>query len=191
MHWLKKYRMDNRLSREQLAAKIRKPARPNRPETGIGCSAVLIEILESGDPKRGITHPEIANRIAEVTGATAEQRDSIVHQKHRGTWTPRLRKKAEIKKEEKVRHFSGNVSPNARKVVRIARGGYETGRYESQSMAAMATGCTTMTVHNRCTRKLKPGTEEFSMYGCTFRYADEWDAMDERARMADLGFKRI
>ena len=191
MHWLKEYRMENRLSREQLAAKIRKPGKPNRPETAIGCSAVLIEILESGDPRRGITHPEIANRIAEVTGATAAQRDSIVHAKHRGTWTPKRKQKAEPPKEKEPTAVAPGTAPeNARMVVRIDWGGYETGRYISQSDAALATGCSVMTVHNRCARKLKPGTAEFRPYGYTFRYAEEWDAMDETARMADLGYKR-
>lgn len=189
MHWLKKYRMDHIMSRKQLAARIRTRGKPNRPETAIGCSETLIEILEGG----GITHPEIANRIAEVTGATAEQRDSIVHKMHRGTWQPKAKPKKITSFQEGRRPqpmTPGVVPENAEMVVRIARGGYETGRYVSQSAAAQATGCSITTVRNRCARKLRPGTEEFGIYGCTFRYAQEWDAMDAEARMADLGFRR-
>ena len=181
MHWLKKYRMDNRLSREQLAAKIRKPARPNKPETGIGCSAVLIEILESGDPKRGITHPEIANRIAEVTGATAEQRDSIVLEKHRGTWQPGKKSAKQPAEKEKKRE-----SAFVKGVVALDKLGNEIGRFRSVREAAERLETSTSVVSSRCLRQIKKVRNEFNALGMTFRHAAEWDRMTSEARAEDM-----
>lgn len=88
MHWLEKWRMDytgprgrKGCTREELAAMVSK----RMSDEGISCSPLLIAYLEDGE----ITHPGIADIIAEVTGATIEQRDSLVHKKHHGTWEPK------------------------------------------------------------------------------------------------------
>lgn len=51
------------------------------------CSEYLIWMLIN---ERGaITHPKIADALADYIGVTAEERDSIVHPMHRGTYIPR------------------------------------------------------------------------------------------------------
>ena len=79
MHWLEKFRTEyvkkdgtQGIDRSVFASQVRR--------RGVGCSAELIFIIENG----GITHPNIANKIALVAGATAEQRDSMVHEERRG-----------------------------------------------------------------------------------------------------------
>lgn len=178
MHWLKAWRLnyqrpDGRkgLSRKELARKVR-----NRDT---GCSESLIEIIEGG----GITHPGIANRIASVVGATAEQRDTMVHKKHRGTWKPGKGNRVKAVKAPLERE---QTPENRRKVVQIGHGGWEMARYESMFEAAREVGCSCTAVMNRCKRRLQEKTNEFYFYNCTFRYADEWDAMSEKERLADL-----
>ena len=191
MHWIKAWRMQHLnerglpTSRLELARMIRKRPEPGKPETEIGRSENLIAILEGG----GITHPEIANRIAEVLGATQEQRDSIVHKMHRGKWQPpqKRKRKEELAQGKKLQPMMLDIEPdNARMVARISIGGFETGRFISMMDAAKATGCSTMIVHNRCARKLRPTTDEFNPSGYTFRFADEWDAMTPEERLADI-----
>lgn len=55
MHWIEKFRRKNQLSQRDFASLA-------------GCSAALIDILENMNRPR--THPNIANRIAEICGAT-------------------------------------------------------------------------------------------------------------------------
>lgn len=78
MHWITEYRKKMQIGRLRFARAAR-------------CSERLIFMLEEG---QGITHPIIANRIAEMCGATAEQRDSIAHGKHSGEWAPGIGRKA-------------------------------------------------------------------------------------------------
>lgn len=78
MHWITAYREKMQIDRLRFARRAR-------------CSERLIFMLEEGQE---ITHPIIANRIAETCGATAAQRDSIVHEKHRGEWQPGIGRKA-------------------------------------------------------------------------------------------------
>lgn len=178
MHWLKAWRLgyprpDGRrgMRRKELARKVR-----NRDT---GCSEVLIEIIEGG----GITHPGIADRIASVVGATAAQRDTMVHKKHRGTWRP-----DEGRKAKKVKAPGGEkrASAKAKKVVCLDRDGREIARYDSMLDAAQGIGCSCTTIMNHCKRNARDKTDEFCCFGCTFRYAAEWDAMSEKERLTDL-----
>lgn len=194
MHWLKQWRMsferrDGRtgLSRREMAKMVRVPGTISNPNKEIGCSETLIAILEGG----GITHPAIANRIAEVTGATPEQRDMLVHKMHKGTWRPTAKTARESAKaaeaaKEIIRCSAGGAPSNAHTVVCLDRSGSEIGRYASMVDAAYAINSTYTAVYNRCNRKLKPKTNEFSVYGCTWRLADEWDSMTQEEKTNDL-----
>lgn len=78
MHWIEAWRRAHGVSRDALAARVR--------WLGGGCSAALIASLE--EMEGCVTHPGIAARIAAVTGATAQQWDSIVPKCYRGQWMP-------------------------------------------------------------------------------------------------------
>lgn len=178
MHWLKEFRLNyvqkdgtKGISREQLAAMIKLKHGK--------CSALLIGIVEGG----GITHPNIANQIAIIAGATAAQRNSMVHKNYRGGWEPPKRR-PEHKNPPKP--LVPDVIPDhARRVVAIDIAGNEIGRYESLRAAADAAGCTQAAVSNRCHRR-RVIASEFSSYSCTWRFEEEWDAMSELARAADI-----
>ena len=161
-----------------------------------GVSEALIYILEN--QRKAITHPLLANRIAEACGATAAQRDSIVAEKHRGTWTPPARpkprpkpKRPEVPKvklqkpQEEARQ--DYMRGAAKAVVAIAPDGEVLQRYESLSEAIDATGVCGASISRRCMRMIQ---QEFAATGFTFRYADEWDGMNGWQRRADLSKRR-
>ena len=176
MHWLEKWRREHQMSKKMLADQV-------------GVSEALIDILENMNG--GVTHHEIADAIADYTGATPEQRDSIVHKKHRGTYKPNPRAKnhaaaaaAEASEEEAKRQKKPSVR---REIVALDRTGQEQGRYPTLIAAADAhLPCTSTTVANRCGRKLSKRVNEFVPYGVTFRYADEWDMMPDWLRKDDM-----
>lgn len=181
MHWLEKFRREYvrkdggvGISREEFAGMV-------KLKYG-NCSAQLIAIIEGG----GITHPRIANQIAVVTGASAARRDKMVHKNYRGGWEPpRPKRRSEHRKPTPP--LAIDVIPdNARRVVAIDISGKEIGRFESEREAADAAGCTQTTVSNRCRRSIAARTGEFGVYSCTWRFAEEWDAMSEFARAADI-----
>ena len=163
-----------------------------------GVSPALIGILE--DQNRAITHPQLANQIAEICGATAEQRDSIVHKKHAGTWVP-SGKKADFGKLLRIRQLQprdekpkGEVldlprrpavqfGSNRRAVVVLNRDGKVLARYASIAAAGMKEDKNISCVAMRCARKVG---QEWKHNDKTFRYADEWDAMNEAQRRADM-----
>lgn len=173
MHWLEKWRTEHQMSREMLAKQV-------------GVSERLIWKAEN---ERGFrTHPLIANDIADYTGATPEQRDSIVHEKHRGTYIPGKAgktKQSEIQPEESK---PVERKPSVRReIVAVNRAGVEQGRYPTLIAAADAhLPCTATTVANRCGRKLSEKVNEFMPYGVTFRYADEWDLMPDWLKEIDM-----
>lgn len=181
MHWLEKFRRKamnkdggRGISREELASMVKLKYGK--------CSATLIGIVESG----GIIQVDIADQIAAITGATAKQRDSMVHESRRNGWTP-PQPKHRTEYKNKPQPCTLDVIPDhARRVVAIDVFGNEVGRYESERAAAIAAGCTSTTVSNRCNRLMSRGTGEFRFFDCTWRFADEWDAMSESARSADI-----
>lgn len=187
MHWLTKWRREYRhkdgrtgISKEELAKLVR-----NRDT---GCSAVLIGIVENG----GITHPEIARRIAKVTGATAEQYNSMVHEMHHGGYVPNApRKITDFKLEKKPQPLTPGVIPeNAREVVCIDIAGNVVSRHPSQMEAAGKHGCSVSAVVNRCHHRISKHTSEFKLLDrITFRFADEWDGLtrEECLKRLQLG----
>lgn len=181
MHWLEKFRRrytkkDGKkgISRAELAAMVKlKHGR---------CSEKLIEILEEG----GITHPNIADQIAKITRATERQRDSMVHDCHRTMPEPPKPKRRAEYKVPPPPVSPGVIPDHARRVVAIDMFGNEVARYESQTAAAAAAGCSTPTVSVRCRRAPTSGKFEFRFFDYTWRFAAEWDAMSPEQRAADI-----
>lgn len=174
---------------------VRQKGTAKHPEREIGCSETLIEILEGG----GITHPEIANRIAQVTGASVAQRNRLVHKMHRLNELPTppeakerktgKRKAAQAAKQSAAPIAMESLPPaNRREVVKINIFGEEVARFHSISDAAKAEGCRSTTVFRRCRRELEKKTNEFANHDCSWRYAEIWDAMQPEERKADLQF---
>ena len=175
MHWLEKWRKEMQCSREQLAKEV-------------GCSEYLIWILEN--QRKGVTHKNIANRIAEITGATVKQRDSLVHKKHRGTWQPPTKqtatRKAEInsspkQQSEDEHRIAWKCSGFRRPVLQINLECKPVVRFESMREAAESICHPPTFVADRCRGKLKGN--EFEPLGYTFRYEDEWNAEAAKALM--------
>ena len=183
MHWIAQFRRDYRhkngkigLTEEEMAKLV--------STKNTGCSKKLIEILEAG----GITHPDIADRIAHVTGATPEQRDSIVHKKHRG------KKFRGRKKKQDPQPFSINparaLPENTRGVVRIAPDGSEIERHASINKAAQKLGISTAAIHRRCHGEMWINSNEFESFGYTFRFASEWDSMTPHEKESTIAAAR-
>lgn len=140
----------------------------------VGCSEYLLWRLANGN--REVTHPNIADRIADVTGATSRQRDSIVAAKHRGTY-----KRNSIDEWKKPDSKPLKAIP----VVAIDVAGCEVSRFPSVVETARRFSISTHAVTNRCSRAQIP-KGEFNLVGFTFRLASEWDAMTPEQRKEDM-----
>ena len=95
--WITEFREANGISLQHFGAIMRH--RCKRAKLTGEISDGLIERLET--EKGFVTHPHFANLIAEACGATALQRDGIVHEKHRGKWKPggKVASAGEVKRE--------------------------------------------------------------------------------------------
>lgn len=146
-----------------------------------GCSEQLTDILVLG----GITHPGIADRLADFMGATPRQRDSIVDKKHRGTYhpSPKPKRKAVPPKPEPE---EPRTDQRVVGVVALDRLGKEIARFESAWAAAEKIGCNPKTIQTRCAGKLSGDGDEFRKYGMTFCYTNDWDSMTDREKMASI-----
>ena len=160
MTWIEEYRTARELTRAEMAAVCR-------------ISEELVYILEEW--RGAVTHPKLASRIALALGATAEQRDAIVNEIHRGKWLPKptskwarrmaeylaerekKRKRAENAEREAARAgelaklYNPKGSPPARQVVAVNARGREVSRYRSAKDAAEAEGLSDTTIKYRCT----------------------------------------
>lgn len=147
---------------------------------GANVSTVIIKKL--AEEPGFYSLPAFADRIADFTGMTLEQHDEMVLKKYRGIWEPgKKRKKA--RKPEATRIGPERAS---RAVVAIDNGGIEQERYASASEAAEAPGRSLTGICNRCNRKLSDRTDEFQLYGVTFRWADEWDRLTPEGKKEDI-----
>ena len=164
MHWIEAYRNKMGIDRERFADYV-------------PCSELLIFILENQEG--GITHPKIANRIAEICGATAQQRDSIVHKIHRGTWTP-------SQKPVKLGKVRKNCT-GALAVVKIDPNGNELARYASIAFTAKCNNTSEKRIERYCRRQQAKYRDEFEEFGgFTVRFAHEWDHMTYEEKMKDI-----
>lgn len=191
--WIQEFREKNELSVHQFGNLVRR--RCERAKLAGRISDGLIENLEG---IRGyVTHPRFANVIAEVCGATAEQRDSIVAEPRRGKWKPGRRGAAAEAELERARANPWRTLPAVKPtqpakekslpvedpdaerqggapkkpVLQIDRSGKVLARFDSLKDAAKATGLSTPAIAERCLRRLKGN--EFKRYGFTFRWSEE------------------
>lgn len=71
-------------------------------------------------------------------------------------------------------------------VVQINTAFEEAGRFASPADAAAAMDVSIRIVGERCSRKISENSDEMNRLGCTWRYADEWDAMTPEQRVEDM-----
>ena len=201
--WLTEFREANGLSLEALGKAVRRAGAKLDPPVKV--SDTLLERLEI-EPKFR-TVPKIADLIAEVCGATAEQRDALVLEHYKGTWKPKRKGTGTAGKKtgtssvtasgcatfprgeglgtaEEATDRHTRAENSCRPVVAVDRAGFALFRFASVHNAAARCGVTHKAVYPRCMRRL--GRDEFALLGFTFRYADEWDAMTDAQRRADV-----
>jgi len=176
MHWIQKWRDEFGMSHGRMAILV-------------GCGSKLLDMIEHG----AITHPNFANRIADLCGATAEQRDGLVHEKHRGKWKPNEGRTEKLQAYAKA--MAGGRKPQrtaraGRAVVKIDREGNVLERYPSIADATAANGNKEGFAQLRCSRKTGPTVDEFFPYGYSYRYAADWDMMGREQRLADIAGQR-
>lgn len=146
----------------------------------VGCSEHLVWMLMF---QRGcVTSPHIADAIADYIGATVKQRDSIVHPKHRGTWTPN----PELKGMDLQ---SGRSKHDAKPVVVIDRDGDIVRRFASIQRTAMYYGCSRPTISLRCNGGLDV-EDEFILHGISFRFEADWVGMTRAERYKSIQKRR-
>lgn len=140
-----------------------------------GCSEHLAGMLQS---MHGIvTHPKIADRVADYIGATSEERDQIVAPVHHGTYVPGMSKPPT--------RYAPCSNWSAKGVVVIDQFGDEVQRYPTVRLAASCYRVNEDVVSWRCKRKMTTHNE-FDHLGVTFRYAHEWDIMSPELRLLDI-----
>jgi len=136
-----------------------------------------------------ITGAALANRIAQATGATADQRDMLVNPIHHGEWKPDRRKRRLAKiaasgaREPAAKAGEGE---SFRAIVMIDTTGRELKRFAGMAEARVYGDRNYIGITNRCDRKLAPGTDEFLPHGTTYRWADEWDGLTDAEKQADI-----
>lgn len=187
--WIRDYRRRYGLAREALGRLAK-------------CSGELIYILECG----GVTHPGIADRIASVCGAGRDERNSITaeeHQRRGYRQMPKYRARGERaekayflrlaqkqKEEELARQTRAQAEQpagqptkeEAREVCAIDRHGHIVSRYDDCAAASREYGMRESSIRGRCEYKVTKA-DEFAIHGVTFRYAAEWDELDEDERL--------
>lgn len=161
MHWLEKWRIKNQCSRKQLGKMAK-------------CSESLIELIEEAGY---ITHHGIADRIADVTGATPRQRDKLVHKKHRGTYTQR-KTPLFLEYSKKAVAAKPRLSYGGKTTVKINLACIAEERYPSMNAAAEAHDKEQFFVYSRCMGRMLEN--EFLPYGFTFRLEKDWTPAEAR-----------
>lgn len=187
--WIEEYRKKHGMTLEVFGKMVRWMGEKRKEGWKMRVSDQLIYILETR-PK-AVTHPNIADLLAEACGATPRQRDMIVAAKHRGTWRGTRRpdaakllgtlekpKPAERAYEKVVRAYKG------RRVVKLNRQGRVVERFDGVASAAIHDGVDKSIIANRCHRLLKG--DEFKLNGHTYRFEDEWDRTDPKRAAAEL-----
>ena len=180
--WIDDYREKYGLELDDMARRVNVAGRKMRPRLPCTVTDTLIHILERSKTPR--THPRIADAIAIACGATAEQRDSIVDEKHRGTFDPS--KYNRIASASQNTTAKRSTAHGERSVVKIDRNGMVVRRYPSLAMAERYEDMTCESIRARCRRRVGG---ELERWAYTYRYADEWDKMSRAERLKDLGVR--
>lgn len=190
MTWIQEYRESIGMNRVQFARAITEQL-GGSGDRRVTVPATLIRMLEEWP--RCVTHPKIANVIARACGATPEQRDMIVHKRHRGKWhgvsgpqvvydLPKSRRPRPIIKAEPVP--GDKYAHNLKSVVIIDRMGNEVKRCASGKEAAEFMGLSSTTVYSRCAHATPLEFTLHHPYTC--RYAQEWDRLTATAKAASV-----
>lgn len=149
----------------------------------------LLRILQN--QHGGVTHPKIADRIADFIGATPEERDSIVHKKHRGTYTPNPKnpalKRNKVRRIETPEVYRPNTPTSV--IAVINSNGRILATHNSLNDVAIQYGCNVSLVRNRCEKSIVY-YDEFSELGVSFRYYEQWKDLSDTDRKKDVDFIR-
>ena len=122
-----------------------------------------------------VIHHKIADRLANVCGATLEERDSIVSERRMGKWFN------EIAQEKRKR-----PSPvNAKSVLAVDRLGNVIQRFNCMDDAMKLVKCSYGTLAGYCNGQAATD-DEFKRWGFTFRYAADWDDMTPEERLRNI-----
>ena len=205
--WLREYRESAKLELDEFARVVNTYRRlAKMPVNGI-VSNTLVHILEVDD--KTVTHPNLADAIAAVCGATPEQRDSIVSEQYRGTWKPGANDKRLVDKAiwKAVGKISSDIDAGAfmrqtakkstnrvdnrscvllRTIAKVDMYGHIIETYDTVVQAGKANNIGEKFIRNRCKRKVKDTPPSGIKPMFTFRYLDEWDKMTIEQRLADL-----
>jgi len=176
--WIEDFRRTHGLELDEFARIVNRHREKRGQAINGVVSDTLIHILECS--KDAVTHPVLANAIAEVCGATAEQRDMIVTKEHRGEWTPPKRKGGTPVFRPKRK------APNngSRAVVKIDRYGNTVGWFESVKNAGMREQLGEGAIRDRCKRRMEYDITPNCPY--TYRYAGEWTGMTGEDKLKDI-----
>ena len=178
--WIEEYRKKYGLEVDDMARRVNLAGRKLVPPLEGTVTDTLIHILEISKVPR--THPRIADAIAMACKATPEQRDSIVDEKHRGTWKP-TENDYNLESAAKIRTEPDYRIGNPRPVVQVDCNGYIIKRFSSVKAASVYTGMGKDAITIRCKHE---SLNEMRL-NYTFRYADEWDKMSRTDKLKDLG----
>ena len=149
-----------------------------RVAKAVGCSEQLLWMLMN---EHGcVTHPNIANAIADYMCATQAERDSIVAPKHRGTWTPRPGRISEDRER--------GGSWNSKGVVALDRLGQVIARFPTIKAAARHAGCSPSAISYKC-NKMHAHGDEFKQFGMAFRFEADWELMSPEEQLLDISKK--
>ena len=205
--WLRQFRQSVGLELDEFARVVNTYRRlAQQPVNGI-VSNTLIHILEVDE--KAVTHPNLANAIATVCGATAEQRDRIVAKEHRGKWKPNKNERALVNKAiwkvtgrfpsstntgtsdkqtgDKTPGRTGNRAyMPQRTIAKIDMKGNIIETYDTAVKAGNANNIGEKYVRNRCKRRACDISKYGPKLGFTFRYLDEWKNLTAEQRIADL-----
>lgn len=186
--WLSDFRKQFGLELEALGYYIRQEGGKRNPPL-----RVSDELLYKLEHLKGFrTVPKLANLIAEVCGATAEQRDQLVLEQYRGTWKPKAGPRVQATMAAPApspysprEGRKGLTAAEGRRkpVVCVDRLGDVLARYVSIENAAAETGLSRDAIADRVSRKIT--ANEFQLCGTTFRFEEEWKAMGPQQRIKD------
>jgi hypothetical protein len=186
--WLSDFRKQFGLELETLGYYIRQDGAKRNPPL-----RVSDELLYKLEHLKGFrTVPKLADLIAEVCGATAEQRDQLVLEQYRGTWKPKAGARAQatmaapappLQKPREGRKGLTAAEGRRKPVVCVDRLGDVLARYVSIENAAAVTGLSRDAIADRVSRKIT--ANEFQLCGTTFRFEEEWKAMGPQQRIKD------
>ena len=179
--WIEDYRNKYGLELDDLARRVNIAGKKLEPRLCCTVTDTLIHVLERSKVPR--THPRIADAIAIACKATAEQRDSIVDEKHRGTFDPAFYNTPKSERPEPQQpkpHKPGYEHG----VVKVDRNGKILARYVSLTNAESYGEMSIDAIRARCKRKVQ---SELITWEFTYRYSEEWDKMSRIEKLRDLG----